>query len=320
MKYIISFIVPVYNGSPWIERCINSLKEQTYSSLEIWIINDGSTDDSLEKAYQCIGADHRCHVLSIPHSGLSAARNQGLLEATGEYIGFLDIDDWLEPEFSQILLDHICRYHADIASCNSVSSSGMAPCKRIASYSTQQYLPQDYLAAEYDDPEINVRVGNKLYSRKLFDQVAFPVGKLYEDIVTNYLLCRQSQCMVHINLPLHNYFTGNISITRSPLQQRDMDLLIQWRTVRRMVQTDYPSLEPKVLSMEITALRSLSDKYLKYGGSSDLKKQLIHLFRSYSFLVFFSKEIPRSKKIRSLAGAIHLSLYKRVTAFIRKDS
>lgn len=322
MEPVVSFIIPVFNGAPWVERSLSSLRRQIYPDFEAIVVDDGSQDSSLPRCEAFAQMDQRFSVYSIAHSGLSAARNFGLTKIRGAYVGFLDIDDWLEEDFTLLLLRAMQSHDADIASCVSVPAQDPrqdtgAP-RRVAP--ARRYDPGEYLALEYREPTVNVRMGNRLYARHLFDQVTFPDGMLYEDVITNYRLCRQCRTAVHLSAPLHNYFVGNGSITRSPLQQKDFDLPRQWDQVYQMAKTDFPGLAPVVQAMQATALRALADKYLRYGGDAHAAKTLVQAFRESLPQSMRSGEIPTGKKLRMLAGGISLSAYRAATKLIRRDS
>lgn len=318
----VSFIVPVFNGAPWIERALTSLQRQTYPDFEAVVVDDGSQDESFLQCQTFAQTDSRFSAYSIAHCGLSGARNFGLSKIKGEYIGFLDADDWFEENFTTQLLAAMQAQGADIASCNSVpaqaprQNEGGLPKPPQVKY----YTPEEYLTLEYREPTVNVRVGNRLYARHLFDHVTFPDGMLYEDVTTNYKLCRQCRTAVHVFAPLHNYFIGNESITRSPLYEKDFDLSRQWDQVCRMAKEDFPTLVPVVQAMQVTALRALADKYSQYGGDADMERTLVHAFRIALPQAMYSSEIPIAKKLRTLVGSISLSAYQVVTKLIRKGS
>lgn len=322
MVPVVSFIVPVFNGEPWIERALTSLQRQAHRDFEVIVVDDGSQDGSLLRCQMFAKTDSRFSVYSIAHCGLSSARNFGLSKVKGSYVGFLDADDWLEEEFTSLLLNEIQSQDADMASCNSVPAraprreSGGEP----GTVHVQRYTPEEYLALEYRDPMVNVRVGNRLYVRRLFNHVTFPDGMLYEDVSTNYSLCRQCRAAVHVSAPLHNYFVGNESITRSPLQEKDFDLPRQWEEVCQMAKEDFPALVPVVQAMQVTALRALADKYAQYGGDADTEKALVRSFRKALPQAMRSREIPIGKKLRTMAGSISLPAYQAVTRLIRRDS
>lgn len=318
----VSFIVPVFNGAHWIERAMKSLQRQTYPDFEAVVVDDGSQDESFLRCQTFAQTDRRFSVYSIAHCGLSGARNFGLSKIQGAYVGFLDADDWLEENFTLLLLNAIQSQEAEIASC--LSALAQAPRQNAGglpgAIQAQCYAPVEYLALAYRNPAVNVRMGNRLYVRHLFDHVTFPDGMLYEDVVTNYKLCRQCRVVVHIPAPLHNYFIGNESITRSPLQEKDFDLPRQWEQVYRMAKEDFPALVPAVQAMQITALRALADKYSRYGGDAGAAKSLVHAFRKVLPQAVCSREIPAGKKLRTLAGSVSLPAYQAVTKLIRRDS
>lgn len=322
MTPTVSFIVPVFNGAPWVERALTSLQRQTYPDFEAIVVDDGSQDGSYLRCQAFAQTDSRFSIYSIAHCGLSGARNFGLSKIKGAYVGFLDADDWLEDDFTLLLLNAMQSQGADIVSCHSVPAQ--IPCRDVSGLSgmvqVQRYTPEEYLVLEYQDPMVNVRVGNRLYARRLFDHVTFPDGMLYEDVVTNYRLCRQCRAAVHVSAPLHNYFVGNESITRSPLREKDFDLLQQWDQVCQMAKEDIPMLVPVVQAMQLTALRALADKYSQYGGDADTERTLVHAFRKALPLTVRSRKIPMGKKLRTLAGSVSLPAYQAVTKFIRKDN
>lgn len=322
MEPVVSFIVPVFNGARWVERALTSLQRQTYPDFEVIVVDDGSQDESFLRCQAFAQTDCRFSVYSIAHCGLSGARNFGLLKIKGAYVGFLDADDWLEENFTLLLLNAMQSQDAEIASC--LSAPAQAPCRDAGGppegIQAERYAPGEYLAIEYRNPAVNVRMGNRLYVRRLFDHVTFPDGMLYEDIVTNYRLCRQCRVAVHIPAPLHNYFIGNESITRSPLHEKDFDLPRQWEQVCQMVKEDFPALVPVVQAMQITALRALADKYSRYGGDAGAAKSLVRAFRKVLPQAVCSREIPVGKKLRTLAGSVSLPMYQAVTNLIRRDS
>ena len=121
---LISIIVPVYNVQPYIERCINSLQQQTYSNIEIILVNDGSTDNCPQICDSFANADCRIKVIHKKNGGLSDARNTGLLEAKGELIAFVDSDDWVSPYYIEVMYDIMQRQLADIVECDVIRSDG----------------------------------------------------------------------------------------------------------------------------------------------------------------------------------------------------
>ena len=114
----ISVIVPIYNVEQYVERCLNSIIENTYKNLEIICINDGSTDNSLKILEKIAENEQRIKIIDKINGGVSSARNIGLDVATGDYIAFVDSDDWVHNRYFEILLDFAIKEEADIVACD----------------------------------------------------------------------------------------------------------------------------------------------------------------------------------------------------------
>ena len=142
---LISIVVPVYNCEKYIEDCISSIKNQTYKNLEIIIVNDGSTDRSLELIKKIANADKRVFIYTTENKGVSHARNIGIEKATGKWISFVDSDDWLEPNFCELLLEKAVELDADYIGCgyNKVTGENIQKInadERILEYEKNEFL------------------------------------------------------------------------------------------------------------------------------------------------------------------------------------
>ena len=136
---LISVIVPVYNVAPYLTRCLDSIVMQTWQNLEIILVDDGSRDDSVGICDLYAARDARIRVIHKENGGLSSARNAGLDIAAGEYVGFVDSDDWIEPDMFEYLLQNAENYGADIATCGHVDEFN----KSITVKTTEQVLLLD---------------------------------------------------------------------------------------------------------------------------------------------------------------------------------
>ena len=114
---LISVIVPVYNTQDYLDRCLESIVQNTYTNIEVICINDGSTDESQHILEKWKGIDHRIRTFTIPHSGLSSARNVGMRQAKGQLVGFIDSDDWVHRQYFELLLKGFLDYNVDISVC-----------------------------------------------------------------------------------------------------------------------------------------------------------------------------------------------------------
>lgn len=166
--YTISVIVPIFNAGPYLGKCIESLIHQPYTDLQIILVNDGSTDDSLAIAKQYAEQDSRIEVYTQSNQGQSAARNLGLQYAKGEYISFVDADDYIDEDFYTILMQHIGDLDCVQIGYRRVTAQGKVILEK---------LPRHF--HQFTSPCM------RLYRRELFvkHQLHFPSGMIYEDVV-----------------------------------------------------------------------------------------------------------------------------------------
>lgn len=226
MKPLISVVVPVYNVSEYLGKCIQSIIDQTYQNLEIILVDDGwgGVDTSGDICDKYAEIDKRIKVIHQTNAGLSEARNSGINIAKGEYIGFVDGDDWIEPQMYNQLISHIINDDSDMAICDfrrvsneliygetiSMNQNECITCKelmnRIVNYDTK------YIVA-----------WNKLYRRKLFDTIRYPKGKLHEDEFIIHELAWGCKNVSVISEQLYNYRIRENSIMQSKLNARNLD-------------------------------------------------------------------------------------------------
>lgn len=145
----VSIIIPIYNSEEYLEECLNSVLQQTLREIEIILVNDGSTDDSLAICDKFSARDDRIQLLSISNSGSAAARNVGLEKACGEYIGFVDSDDWIESDMFQRLYEKAKQYDVDIVSANYLRHYPNRQTKRRITLKSGLYLRKDIIRDIY---------------------------------------------------------------------------------------------------------------------------------------------------------------------------
>ncbi len=179
---MISIIVPVYNVEPYLRKCLDSIINQTYRDLEILIIDDGSTDGSgaICDEYK---VDERVKVFHTENRGLSAARNLGLDNTTGEWIGFVDSDDWIEPDMYQVLIKRAEETGADVVECGYYLEYPDRSVIREGKTFTMPGMEAIHALLRLD---IYNGVWNRLWKRKCFDNIRFPEGRIHEDVATTY--------------------------------------------------------------------------------------------------------------------------------------
>ncbi|CDG86475.1 glycosyltransferase family 2 protein [Xenorhabdus bovienii] len=223
-KKKISIIIPVYNVEKYIEKCINSIKKQSYNNFEAIVVNDGSTDKSIEKILPIIDHDSRFRILNKKNAGLSSARNQGIENSTGEYITFIDSDDYIHHNFLQDMIEKTIKTDSDICVCD-VQTVGEKGNKikylkqNIDSENTSLDIYPIYLEAVSVLPN----VGNKLYKKELFNKIKFPTGRYFEDIAVMHEIIFNTKKICYINKPLFYYVIRENSITQTQNEKYFID-------------------------------------------------------------------------------------------------
>lgn len=208
---MISVIVPVYNVEPYLVKCLDSILAQTYRDLEILLIDDGSTDQCGQICDEYAKTDSRISVIHTENRGLAAARNQGLDHASGAYIGFVDSDDWIEPEMYECMMKTAEETDADVVECGCILEFSNTSRKNNAV--EQTVCGTDAIEALIRG-EIKEQVWNKLWKRRLFENAVFPEGRYFEDIATVYKLIRNAR-VVGTGRFLYHYVQRETAISHS---------------------------------------------------------------------------------------------------------
>ena len=211
----VSVIVPVYNVEKYLKRCLDSIIDQTYSNIEIILIDDGSTDNSGTICDRYTKNDKRIIVIHKENGGLSSARNAGIEIATGKYLCFIDSDDYIENDMIEYLYCGIKKYDVDIATCgfSNIYSTGRKECITIPKediiYSKKDALDIHLLSGYIDDITCN-----KMFKKKLYENIRYPEGYLYEDMITTYKLINKANKVALRPNSKYNYCKRNDSIGR----------------------------------------------------------------------------------------------------------
>ncbi|MBE6091229.1 MAG: glycosyltransferase [Clostridium beijerinckii] len=226
-KDLISVIVPVYNVEKYLPQCIDSILNQTEKNLEIILVDDGSLDNSGKICDEFSKKDDRIVVIHKKNNGLSSARNAGLEIAKGNYIGFVDSDDWLDKSMYEILLKLLKENNSDISCCDffkTANSDGSIP--HIDNEIINSYNNIESLNNFYNDLYTQTVVAwNKLYKRELFKDISYPVGKIHEDEGTTYKLYYKANKITYTNMPLYYYRITPNSITTSKFNKKRLDII-----------------------------------------------------------------------------------------------
>ena len=213
----LSVIIPVYNTAPYLERCISSIRKQSYQTLEIICVDNNSTDDSLTLLRQFAAEDPRIVVLEQKKQGVSAARNMGIQHAHGEYITFVDSDDAIDPEMYQILVAILEKEQADVAHCG-YRRFGIDGSFRDVSGTGEYLVETKWQAIEHllNGEKYIGSLCNKIYKRASIDGLRMDENIAFnEDILLNFQLFNLAEKTVFLDEPLYWYHAREESATAS---------------------------------------------------------------------------------------------------------
>lgn len=314
----ISIIVPIYNVERYIHRCIESILNQNFCDFELILVNDGSPDQCGDICDEYALKDNRIKVIHKNNGGLSSARNAGIDIAKGKYIGFIDSDDWIEPDMYEILYQNIKKYNADISMCKYKTEKN----DLISIYNTP--LQEEVLVVNTEQA-IQAMVDNvlfdltqfacdKLYKRELFEGIRYPEGKLYEDVATTYKLIDKCNVFVYNNSTKYHYSLNSNSISQRKFDHSQLDILETRQELYRFIRNNYPKAIQGALCQYISANVSIVNKLI-LSDYMDKKvyKDCREIIRKYILVYLKAHGVKKRQKL--YASFIYLCPYFIVVLF-----
>ncbi len=228
MEPLISIIVPVYQVEKYLDRCVESLLRQTYGNVEILLVDDGSPDGCPQRCDEYAEKDERVWVIHQQNAGLSGARNSGIDAAAGEYLAFVDSDDYVAEDFIRTLYDLLRTTGSAISQCRFAYVRGEALGREegggCAVCEGEELMAKLYGPEEEATPF--VVAWNKLYKRELFAHIRYPQGRIHEDEATTYRLFHEGKKLAFTERALYGYYTENAGSITSVFSRRRL----QWLT------------------------------------------------------------------------------------------
>lgn len=240
---LISIIVAIYKVEEYLPKCIESILNQTYKNIELILVDDGSPDNSLMICNEYVAKDDRIKVISKENGGQATARNVGLDVAKGEYIGFIDSDDWGELEMYQMLYDTIVAENADIVQCGwyKVEPIGQKVCPH-KKYFKEVYTSDEGLEEliESHGRHLNTSVCCKLFKKEVVQQFRFSPVRAYEDDEFIFKTVSIAKKIVCINTPLYNYLNRENSTMTAKFNLNKIALVTIQKNICDMLKTRLP--------------------------------------------------------------------------------
>lgn len=262
----ISVIVPVYKVEKHLRKCIKSLLNQTYTKLEIILVDDGSPDKCGEICEYYASRDRRIKVIHKENGGLCSARNAGLKEATGDYIGFVDSDDYCSPDMYEYLIKGIKMYNAQVASCRYYRAIPNKPITARADGMDVFYEDHDSMMTDFiEEFVIRSTFWNKLFERSLFDGKQFPEGRTFEGTYFMHEVLENVDRLVSLGEAKYYYLDNEDSIVNTRSLNNVTDYITSYIKRFYDLKDEYPKLKNKLFDDTVKAILSMT--YVGYRSS-----------------------------------------------------
>ncbi|MFA7127357.1 MAG: glycosyltransferase [Bacilli bacterium] len=318
----LSIIVPVYNVEKYIHQCIDSILAQTFTDYELILVDDGSPDRCGKICDDYAKKDNRIVVLHKNNGGVSDARNAGLNVARGEYIGFIDGDDYITHDMYEKLLYACIDNNADMSTCgrHNVYENKITP--RFSFEGSLVWSSKEAMERLLTRDNIGSSVCDKLFNRKLFEKMRFPLDQYYEDIIIMPQLLFVANKIVHIGESKYYYNRRPDSFTKETFTAKRMHLLDAYQEVLEFVVEKYPDLQPQAqglyYSKVLFLLHMMQSKETKIQFRSEYKmvKQLV---LSNVWPMISNKYLSGKDKIKLLLHATNTYyLFHRVVIYSKR--
>lgn len=313
---LISIVIPIYNVEKYLENCIKSVLNQTYSHLEIILVNDGSKDNSEAICNKYKNIDRRIKYYKKINGGLSDARNFGIKRATGKYITFIDSDDYVSKHYVENLYLAMKKSNADlvISDFKMVWDSNFNESDSLDQNNIQVVSNEECLTRLLYQDGVETSTWGKLYQLSYFQDyhIEYPVGKLYEDIPVTFDLIRYSKKIAIIPNKDYFYFQRNNSIQYENFSHRKMDIIVNMNYLEKGIQNYFPNL---IKAMDCRYFSAISNVIFQIGDKSKFKDDYNLLWselKKRRRSVLLNNEARTKARIGALLSYFGYSLYKAI--------
>ncbi|ETP67656.1 hypothetical protein G159_16280 [Planococcus glaciei CHR43] len=318
-KPLISVMVAIYNAEKYLEKCIESIINQTYGNLEIILINDGSTDNSGKICEEYKKKDNRIIVIHKENKGLSDTRNVGLQIATGDFLGFVDSDDWIMPEMYEKLMAICIKYDAEISQCESftdIKEITKDEKLKVSIMERKEYMPLILTDA------MPSQVWRNIYKKDLFENIKFPKDYSVQDMMIFHLVANKANKIVKTNEKLYYYFatrTDNISNNKKGLFKGTMCRALAFSDRYIFSLKLYPEAKDVLLKKAVRFIIASFCRETKRDTEKykEEMKQLYEFLRSYRLEIKESKSISLLEKISVEMILLNKSFFVTVCKVLR---
>ena len=321
---MISVIVPIYNVEQYLDKCIDSIIKQTYTDLEIILVDDGSPDHCASICDHYAKKDHRIVVIHKQNGGLSDARNAGISVAKGDYIGFVDADDYIHPQMYEILYQNLVETEADISVCEFACVQENSNINGVEEDLSlfREVITKDSIMEllEYMNT-ITVVAWNKLYCSRLFENIRYPYAKVHEDEFVIHHILHECQKVVYSKAKLYFYLQRKEGITGQIRWKHVADGFEAYiDRIHFLKENDYSSMEVLSVIQMLNYIIKYYDKIAKVKQAKGLVKKFRVMFKMY----YKDREVQNNlgrKKLRLFkCFVISPDLYYSIEVILEKGN
>ena len=313
MKELVSIIIPIYNVEKYLDRCIKSIVNQSYENLEIILVDDGSKDNCPSLCDKWAKIDDRIIVIHKENGGLSDARNAGIEIANGNYLSFIDSDDYVHKDFIKVLYELCIKYNSDISMCGVFETSKDENCNFNLEEGNECIKYSKTILERKDN--IFCVAWNKLYKKEVFKYIRYPKGKLHEDVAVINKILYYSNKIAITDLRLYFYYSNPNSIMRSTFSIKRLDALdviydsYLFFIEKNEIQYAYNALNDYI----DTTLFLYKECQVLGRDSKKIEKQLINKYSEVYMKVLKNIHMSIIKKIKYIIYRFIPKLYLRVS-------
>lgn len=310
---LITIVIPVYKVEKYLKKCIESIINQTYKKLEIILIDDGSPDNCGKICNEYAKNDQRIKVIHKENGGLSSARNAGIDIATGDYITFVDSDDYITEDYVEYMYKILKQNNVKMSTCETkIIYEEKETEQKEQKEDIQVLSARDLFYNILFDKKSDVSAYSKLYALDLFKDIRYPNGVVYEDTATTYKLIEKCDRIAVGSKKCYYYFTRQGSISKiKGFNKNELDYIKNTEEMLDYLKNKYPDLEEAINRYELYAnFRILRLLVFTKPRDKEMEKKIFSKIKSNRKEVFKYKDTPKRDKMAIILSLFGISLFK----------
>jgi glycosyltransferase involved in cell wall biosynthesis len=313
----VSIIVPVYKVEQYLKKCVDSIMAQTLTDFELILVDDGSPDNCGKICDDYAQRDSRVKVIHKENGGQASARNAALDIAKGEYIGFVDSDDWIEPDMYELLYNMCIQNNCEIANCSSMIYFKNKTVKN-GGHSLTIHNREQGMAAMLEGNLYDEVVWTKLIKRSLLENIRFPTGVFYEDTAFTYKVIDNANRICCIGEPKYHYIKREESTMDRAIKNLKIDAVLIYDEMYQFIGKKYPGLTYLVALKLANSAMSILNLIAGQKNFNQFKKEyylVTKVLNKYFSQTIRIKEFPKNVKLLLSAAKLQPLFYKWLVQF-----